>query len=89
MTDDDTKPATPRAKLSTHNRLQIRTLVETWLEMSPKKRHARLEYDDGMLWAVVRDERGHVAREPFREHDEPFLSFARAMGHLPVRDAKP
>jgi len=85
--DEDTKPSTPVAKLSTQNRLQIRELVRTWLEMAPKRRHARVDFEDGVAWAVVRDERGYVAREPLRSEDDVWTAWGRALGSLPPREA--
>jgi hypothetical protein len=88
MADDDTRPSTPRAKLTTATRLQVRELVRTWLEMAPRRRHVRVEHEDGVTWAWVRDERGHAQREPLSDGDDPWTAWGRAMGRLPPREER-
>lgn len=85
MDADDTRPSTPRAKLSTHNRLQVRELVRTWLEMAPRRHRARVEYADGVLWAIVADGDGHTGRAPIGEHDDVWHAWGRAKADLPTR----
>lgn len=78
---DDTRPGTPRAKLSTHNRLQVRELVRTWIEMAPRLRRVRVEFDKGVMWAIVTED-GFVARAPLDDSEDVWLAWGRAMNDL-------